>query len=81
MVNGQVVIDVGSNAGVRVGDELNLERVTMTTKDPRTGKVLRRMTSPVGEIEAVNVDAVSAVCNTASGGGFQVGDLARTTVH
>ncbi len=81
VVNGQVVIDVGSHAGVRVGDKLTVERVTMTIKDPRTGKVLRQMTTPVGEIEAVNVDAVSAVCNILSGGGFKVGDLAQTTVH
>ena len=78
VVNGQVVLNVGSGAGLKVGDKLNIERVTMTIKDPTTGKIIRQMTTPIGEVQAVNVDAVSAVCNILSGSGFQVGDLAQT---
>lgn len=81
VVNGQVVLNVGSGAGLRVGDKLSIERVTMTIKDPTTGKVLRRMTSPLGEVQVTNDDAVSAVCNILSGSGFKVGDLAQTTTH
>ncbi|HTV07120.1 MAG TPA: CsgG/HfaB family protein [Acidobacteriaceae bacterium] len=81
VVNGQVVLNVGSGAGLRVGDTLTIERVTMTIKDPTTGKVLRQMTTPLGEVQVTNVDAVSAVCKILSGSDFKVDDLAKTAVH
>ncbi|HTW45622.1 MAG TPA: CsgG/HfaB family protein [Acidobacteriaceae bacterium] len=81
VVNGQVVLNVGSGAGLHVGDKLTIERATMTIKDPTTGKVIRQMTSPIGEVQATSVDAVSAVCNILSGSDFKVGDLAQTTTQ
>lgn len=81
VVSGQVVLNVGSNGGLRAGDKLTVERVTMTVKDPTTGKVIRRMTTPLGEVQVTNVNAHSAVCNILSGSGFKVGDLAQATIH
>ena len=43
-----IIINVGSSAGVRVGDKLAVTRVVRTVKDPATGKVLRTIDSPVG---------------------------------
>src|SRR5271157_5134972 len=42
---GQVILNVGTKAGVKVGDELSVERVTKEIKDPATGQVLRRLSS------------------------------------
>src|SRR5262245_64700845 len=44
----QVILNVGSKAGVKAGDQLSIERVSREIKDPASGKVIRRMTSSVG---------------------------------
>lgn len=81
VVSGQVVLNVGQKAGVKVGDQLSIERVTMEVKDPVTQKVIRRMTAPVGVVRVTNVDAESAVAVPVSGSGFKVGDAAKTVVQ
>lgn len=78
---GQVVLNVGGKAGVKVGDQLNVERVTHEIKDPSTGKVIRRMTSPVGVVKVTDVDDVSSVCSVVSGEGFKVGDAVKTVTQ
>ncbi|HWF91834.1 MAG TPA: CsgG/HfaB family protein [Terriglobales bacterium] len=78
---GQVVLNVGGKAGVKVGDQLNVERVTHEIKDPSTGKVIRRMTSPVGVVKVTDVDDISAVCSVVSGNGFKVGDAVKTVTQ
>jgi curli biogenesis system outer membrane secretion channel CsgG len=75
---GQIVLNVGAKAGLKVGDQLNVERVTREIKDPATGAVIRRMTSPVGVIRLTDVDDISAVGAPVSGAGFKVGDSAKT---
>jgi curli biogenesis system outer membrane secretion channel CsgG len=75
---GQIVLNVGGKAGVKVGDQLNVERVSKEIKDPTSGKVIRRMTSVVGVIKVTDVDDESSVCSAVSGSGFKVGDLAKT---
>ncbi len=72
-----IIINVGKNAGVTVGMKLMVERVTREVKDPASGKVLRKITSPVGEIEVTEVDDVSALAKVISGQGFQVGDIVK----
>ncbi|MFZ0285339.1 MAG: CsgG/HfaB family protein, partial [Terriglobales bacterium] len=75
---GQVVLNVGAKNGVKVGDQLNVERVTKEIKDPSTGKVIRRLATSVGVVKVTDVDDISAVCTTVSGSGFKVGDEAKT---
>jgi curli biogenesis system outer membrane secretion channel CsgG len=78
---GQIVLNVGSKAGLRVGDQLTVERVTKEIKDPSTGQVIRRMTSPVGVIKLTDVDDISAVGTAVSGSGFKVGDAFKTVTQ
>jgi curli biogenesis system outer membrane secretion channel CsgG len=75
---GEVVINVGKSAGVSVGMRLSVERVGREIKDPATGKVLRKMTTPIGEIEITQADEGSAVAKVISGTGFKVGDMVKT---
>jgi len=75
---GQIVLNVGAKAGLKVGDQLNVERVTREIKDPATGAVIRRLTSPVGVIRITDVDDSSAVAAIVSGTGFKVGDMFKT---
>ncbi len=76
-----VILNVGSKAGVKAGDQLSVERVTREIKDPATGAVIRRMTEKLGVVEVTEVDAGSAVCKIVSGGGFKVGDAAKTVTQ
>lgn len=81
VVGGQVVLNVGKKDGVKVGDQLSIERVTMEIKDPETGKVIRRMTNPIGVVRVTDVDDVSAVTSPVSGSDFKVGDAAKTVTQ
>ena len=73
-----IVINVGKGAGVTLGMRLAVERPGREIKDPATGKVLRKITAPVGEIEVTEVDEVSAVAKGVSGQGFKVGDIVKS---
>ena len=76
--DGQIVLNVGRKAGVNVGDQLEVVRVTKEIKDPETGAVIRRLTTSVGIIKATDVDDSSAVCAPVSGSDFQAGDRVKS---
>lgn len=75
---GQIVLNVGAKAGVKVGDQLNVERVTKEIKDPSTGAVIRRLASPIGVVKVTDVDDVSSIATPVSGTDFKVGDAVKT---
>jgi curli biogenesis system outer membrane secretion channel CsgG len=56
-----LVLNIGTSSGVKVGDRLEVSRVTRTVTDPATGKVLRRITSKLGEVKITEADASSSV--------------------
>ena len=78
---GQIILNVGAKAGVKVGDQLNVERVTKEIKDPSSGKVIRRMSTTVGVVKVTDVDDISAVATTVSGTGFKTGDAVKTVTQ
>jgi hypothetical protein len=78
---GQIVLNVGSKAGVNVGDQLVVARVTKEIKDPSTGAVIRRLTTTVGIVKATDVDESSAVCTPVSGSGFKIGDTVKSVTQ
>lgn len=73
---GTVVLNKGSSDGYRQGMKVSIERVGKEIKDPETGKVIRRLTTPIGVVELYDIDASSSVGKIISGNGFQVGDVA-----
>lgn len=75
----QVVINQGASAGLRVGMKVTIERVVREVKDPATGKVIRRLSTPIGQIQLTEVDGNSSVGRIVSGSKFKVGDLAKPT--
>jgi hypothetical protein len=72
--NGTVIINVGSQAGLKVGDKLQIKRVTREVKDPATGKVIRRIEETLGTMTITEVDATSAVGTYAGSTEPKVGD-------
>jgi hypothetical protein len=69
----EVIINIGTSAGIRVGAEYDVVRPGREIKDPATGRVLRRMTTPVGKVKVTSADESSAM-GTLTGGPGQVGD-------
>jgi len=74
--DGTVVINVGSKAGVKVGDKLSVKRKVREIRDPATGRVLRSVEDTVGSIAITEADELSAVgkFTAAAAGPAQVGD-------
>lgn len=69
-----IIINVGSSGGVRVGDTLSVVRVSRVIKDPVTGKPLRSIEAPVGVLTITTADADSAVGKFLGSGSPKVGD-------
>lgn len=76
--SGQLILNVGAKNGVKVGDQLSVDRVTREIKDPSTGQVLRRMSSTIGYVRVTDVDDISSIAVPVSGSGFKVGDAVKT---
>jgi curli biogenesis system outer membrane secretion channel CsgG len=76
--DGTLILNVGSSAGVKVGDVLAVKRVGRKITDPATGKVLRSIEDPIGEVTITEVDASSAVGKFMGSGAPKVGDAVRS---
>jgi curli biogenesis system outer membrane secretion channel CsgG len=74
---GTLVLNVGSRAGVKVGDTLQVSHAGREIRDPATGKVLRRVDSALGTVTITEVDESSAVGRFNGAGTVQVGDGVR----
>src|ERR1041385_3107804 len=70
-------LNVGSHAGVKVGDKLQVTRSGREIKDPATGKVIRRTDSALGEVAITEVDAQSSVGTYTGTPGVKVGDRVK----
>lgn len=72
-----VIVNVGKNNGIKVGDNLQAERVTKTVKDPTSGKVIKEVTSTIAIIHVDQVDPESSTGTLTKGAGARVGDIIR----
>jgi hypothetical protein len=72
--DGTVIINIGSKAGVKVGDRLDIRRKVREVKDPSTGKVIRSVEDSVGAIVITEVDEASAVGKFTGAAPAKVGD-------
>jgi len=70
----QVTVNVGKNNGLAVGDNLTVDRVYKTIKDPDSGKVLKELSHTVALISLSQVEKDSATGSITKGSGVSVGD-------
>jgi curli biogenesis system outer membrane secretion channel CsgG len=73
-----LIINVGSKTGLKVGDKLEISRAGRQIKDPTTGKVLKTITSKIGDATITEIDPDSATLSFTGSGPAKVGDLAKT---
>ena len=71
---GELVLNVGSKAGVKVGDHLKVVRTGREIRDPSSGKVIRRSEEALGEVVITEVDEMSAVGKYNGAAPAKVGD-------
>jgi curli biogenesis system outer membrane secretion channel CsgG len=73
-----LILNVGSKAGVKVGDHLGVFRQGRQIKDPATGKVLKTIESKLGDVTVTEVDDSSSTGSYA-GETPKVGDAVRNS--
>lgn len=74
---GTVILNIGSKAGLKVGDRLQVRRKIRDVRDPATGKIIRSVEDKVGEVEITEVDERSAVGRYTGAAPAKVGDVVR----
>ena len=72
-----LILNVGSNHGVREGDSLSIERILREVKDPSTGEVIRVLTRAIGTAQVTSADERSSIAEFSGIGQPQVGDAVK----
>jgi len=73
-----LILNVGTKAGVKVGDRLEVRRPVREVKDPATGRVLRRIEDKLGEVVITEADEVSSVGTYTGTQPARVGDTVKS---
>jgi curli biogenesis system outer membrane secretion channel CsgG len=76
--SGRLVLNVGANNGLKIGDHLEVLRVAKEIRDPVTGKLLTRDDTPLGEAIIISVGEQSAVAQYSGTEPAKVEDLVRS---
>ena len=72
-----LIVNKGSAAGVKVGDELTVRRAGKAITDPATGKILKRQETMLGKMRVTEVDDVSATGTYSGSAPPKVGDTVK----
>lgn len=75
---GTVILNIGRNSGVQIGDVVDISRPVRTVKDPTTGKVIKTITDKMGTATITEVDADSSTANYSGSSPAKVGDAAKS---
>ena len=73
-----LILNVGSKAGVTVGDTLEISRPVKSIKDPSTGKVLKTISAKIGDAAITEVDEQSATATFQGADTVKVGDVVKS---
>ncbi|MGH9405620.1 MAG: CsgG/HfaB family protein [Terriglobia bacterium] len=72
-----LILNIGSKAGVKVGDQLGVYRKVRDVKDPVTGRVIKTIEDKIGEVKVTEVDALSSEAQFTGSGSAKVGDTVK----
>jgi hypothetical protein len=73
-----IILNIGRNSGVQVGDAVDISRPVRTVKDPTTGKVIKTITNKMGTATITEVDVDSATANYSGTTPAKVGDSVKS---
>jgi hypothetical protein len=74
----QLILNVGTKAGVKVGDHLAVFHEGKEIRDPATGKVLKRLETRLGDVTITQADDTSATGTFSGSAPPVVGDAVKT---
>lgn len=74
-----LILNVGANAGVHVGDTLGVYRKVRDVKDPISGKVIKTIEDKIGEVKVTEVDALSSEARFTGSSPAKVGDIVKNS--
>lgn len=74
---GTLILNVGSKAGLKVGDKLEVKRAGREIRDPATGKVIRRIETSLGSATITEVEDSSSTATYSGAEPAKVGDVVR----
>ncbi|MCA9817713.1 MAG: CsgG/HfaB family protein [Cyanobacteriota/Melainabacteria group bacterium] len=72
-----VIVNLGKQNGLAIGNKLHVERAYKTIRDPDSGKVIKEMFKTVATIALTEVDATSSTGKISDGTGVRVGDVVK----
>lgn len=73
-----VTLNVGTKAGVKVGDQLEIARKVKDIRDPSTGKIIRTVVNKLGTVTITDADTSSSVGTFSGNSAPKVGDEVRS---
>lgn len=73
-----LILNIGKNAGVHLGDKLEINRTVRDISDPATGKVLTSVSEKLGVATVTDVADNFSTATFAGDGAVQVGDRVRS---
>ena len=73
-----LILNVGTKAGVKVGDHLGVFRKGREIRDPATGKVLKTVETRLGDVTITEADETSSTGTYSGSTPPKVGDAAKT---
>jgi curli biogenesis system outer membrane secretion channel CsgG len=76
-----VTINVGSVGGVQLGDILVITRPMRTIKDPASGRIIREIDDPVGEISITSVGPFYAIGHFKGTGKVSINDVVKSVIE
>lgn len=74
-----LILNIGSRAGVKTGDTLDVSRPIRTVKDPTTGKVIKTIVAKMGTATVTDVDDSSATATFSGTGSAKIGDAVKNS--
>ena len=72
-----LVLNVGTKAGVKVGDQLTISRKVRDVKDPSTGAVIKSIVNQLGTATVTEVDELSSTATYNGSTPAKVGDVVK----
>ena len=74
-----LILNVGSGAGVQLGQELNVARKVRDIRDPASGKIIKTIVSSLGTVRITEVDGHSSTGTFTGSGSPKVGDMVKNS--
>lgn len=78
VTNNTLILNVGSKAGVKVGDRLGVFHKGKEIRDPATGRVLKTLNTQLGDVTITEVDEDSSTGTFTGPTPPKVGDIVQT---